>query len=165
MRSLYEVVVPRADVLAGELTEAQFAASLDEVVSGTAPRAYGDAAGFFASTYPSAGLRQFLDEALGRVSGGRPDGATVIRLETNLGGGKTHNLIAFYHAAAGLLPGHDAAEFMNPALLPSSPINQVGVFVGTSSGARSFPAVAGITAQTVWDISRFRLVVSTDLAS
>ena len=31
VRSLYEVVVPRADVLAGELTEAQFAASLDGI--------------------------------------------------------------------------------------------------------------------------------------
>lgn len=150
MRSLYESVVPRADVLAGELTEAQFAASLDEVVSGTAPQAYGDAAGFFASTYPSAGLRQLLDEALGRASGARPDGATVIRLETNLGGGKTHNLIALYHAGAGLLPASAASEFMDPTLLPAEPIAQMGVFVGTSAGARSFPAVDGVVAQTVW---------------
>ena len=150
MRSLYEVVVPRADVLAGELTEAQFAASLDEVVSGTAPQAYGDAHEFFASTYPSAGLRQLLDESLGRASGARPDGATVIRLETNLGGGKTHNLIALYHAAAGRLPAADAAEFMDSSMLPGEPITQVGVFVGTSAGARSFPAIDGVTAQTVW---------------
>ncbi len=38
--------------LDGELTEARFAASLEEVVSGTAPEAYGgDPTAFFASTY------------------------------------------------------------------------------------------------------------------
>jgi hypothetical protein len=97
LSSLFEAVRPRGDVLAGELTEARFAAGLEEVVDGTAPDTYADPAAFFASTYPSAGLRTLLNEALGRLGGGKPDGASVIRLETNLGGGKTHNLI-------GLLP-------------------------------------------------------------
>ena len=99
MADLFDLAEPRADVLAGTLTDAVFAASLDEVVAETAPTAYGDAPTFFDATYPSAGLRSLLDEALGRAGGGRPDGAPVIRLETNLGGGKTHNLIALYHAA------------------------------------------------------------------
>lgn len=102
--SLFDDVRPRSDVfLDGELTEARFAASLEEVVSGTAPEAYGgDPTAFFASTYPSGGLKSLLNEAIGRVTGGRPDAASVIRLETNLGGGgKTHNLIALYHAVRG----------------------------------------------------------------
>lgn len=150
MRSLYESVSPRSDVLAGELTEAQFAASLEEVVAGTAQPAYRDADTFFASTYPSAGLRSLLNEALGRAGGTRPDGASVIRLETNLGGGKTHNLIALYHAAQGRLAQEHAPEFMDPAFLPPGPVPQVGVFVGTSAGARSFPTVDGVTPQTIW---------------
>jgi predicted AAA+ superfamily ATPase len=134
---LYDVVEPRDDVLAGTLTDAVFASSLDQVVTGTAPAAYGDPAAFFAATYPSAGLRSLPDEVLGRVGGGRPDGAPVVRLETNLGGGKTHNLIAFYHAARGHLDALRASEFMDPGLVPSEPVAQVGVFVGTGGRGRA----------------------------
>ena len=69
---LYDLVEPRADVLAGTLSDAVFAASLEEVVAGTAPAAYGDPAAFFAATYPSGGLRSLLEEVLGRLGGGRP---------------------------------------------------------------------------------------------
>jgi hypothetical protein len=147
---LYESIQPRGDVLGGDLTESRFAASLEEVVAGTAPDAYGDAAAFFAATYPSGGLKSLLNEALGRIGGAKPDGASVIRLETNLGGGKTHNLIALYHAARGHLPRVAAHEFMDASLLPAAPVEQVGVFVGTSSGAQTFPSVDGVTAHTVW---------------
>jgi hypothetical protein len=154
---LHEVVEPRRDVLAGTLTDAVFAASLDEVMAGTAPDAYGKPADFFAATYPSAGLRSLLDEVLGRIGGGRPDGAPVVRLETNLGGGKTHNLIALYHAAQGDLGSLRAAEFMDPGLLPAEPVAQVGVFVGTATGATSFPEVAGTTPNTLWGFLALQL--------
>lgn len=150
MADLFDLAEPRPDVLAGTLTDAVFAASLDEVLAGTAPAAYGDPQAFFESTYPSAGLRSMLDEALGRAGGGRPDGAPVIRLETNLGGGKTHNLIALYHAARGGLDQMRALEFMDPGLLPREPIDQIAVFVGTATGATSFSPVDGVTPNTVW---------------
>lgn len=52
----------------GELTEARFAASLEEAVSRTALDAYGDADTFFAATLPSGGLKSLLNEVLGRGS-------------------------------------------------------------------------------------------------
>ena len=148
--NLFRHVQPRPEVLSGSLTEAIFAASLDEVVEGTAPSAYGDADFFFAATYPSGGLRTLLNEALGRLGGGKPDGASVLRLETSLGGGKTHNLIALFHAAQGRLPRARAGEFMDAGLLPSQPTRQIGVFVGTSTGATSFPERDGVSPRTVW---------------
>jgi hypothetical protein len=157
VESLFDLVRPRVDVLAGELTEARFAASLEDVATDQAADAYGDAGKFFAATYPSGGLRTLLNEALGRVGGGKPDGASVIRLETNLGGGKTHNLIALFHAAKGRLPRDEAAEFMDSALLPDQALDQIGVFVGTSSGARSFPAVDGVSAHTIWGFLALQL--------
>nr|MBA2437809.1 ATP-binding protein [Acidimicrobiia bacterium] len=120
------------------------------VVAGTAPDAYGDSDAYFAATHPSAGLRSLLDEVLGRLGGGRPDGAPVVRLETNLGGGKTHNLIALYHAARGHLEALRAVEFMNPDLVPGQPVAQIAVFVGTATGATSFPEVDGVTPHTLW---------------
>jgi hypothetical protein len=149
---LFDAVEPRADVLSGALTDAVFAASLDEVVAGSAPPAYGDPATFFASTYPSAGLRTLLDEVLARVGGAQPDNPPVIRLETNLGGGKTHNLIALYHAARGQLDAMTAETLglMDPAFLPEQPVRQIGVFVGTATGATSFPTIDGISPNTLW---------------
>jgi predicted AAA+ superfamily ATPase len=61
----------------------------DDVVTGTAPAVYGDLDLFFAATHPSEGLRDLLVTALGPLTGIRPDAPPVIRLETNLGGGKT----------------------------------------------------------------------------
>ncbi len=148
--SVFEQLTPRQDVLVGELTESRFAASLEEVVTGSAPDAYGIADQFFAATYPSGGLRTLLNEALGRLGGAKPDGSSVVRLETNLGGGKTHNLIALFHAAQGRLSPERAGEFMDPALLPQRPVDQSAVFVGSSSGAQSLPEVAGVTPRTVW---------------
>ena len=52
-----------------------------------------------------------LNQALGRV-GTRPDAASVLRLETNFGGGKTHKLITLFHAARTGTPADLAASFM-----------------------------------------------------
>lgn len=147
--NLFAHVTPRPEVLTGELTEAMFAASLEDVVSHQTSDAYADPATFFAATHPSAGLRTLLNEALGRLSGRHTGAASVIRLETSLGGGKTHNLIALYYAAQGKLSPEAAGEFCTVGLLPREPVN-VGVFVGTGSGAQSFPVVNGIAARTVW---------------
>jgi len=149
--SLYESVEPRQDVLTGVLSDAIFAASLDEVVAGTAPAQYGDPQVFFAATHPSAGLKTLLGEVFGRLSGIRADAPPVIRLETNLGGGKTHNLIAAYHVARGGLAQDvsTTAEFLDPSLQPVGPVT-IGVLVGTGAGATSFPEAHGIRPHTVW---------------
>jgi hypothetical protein len=147
---LFDTLTPRPEVREGALSDAIFAASLDDVVAEAGPDVYREPAAFFAATHPSDGLRSLLNEALGRVGAGRPDASPVIRLETNLGGGKTHNLIALYHAARGALTADIAAEFMDPALRLASPVEQLGVFVGTAVGATAFPEVEGVTPQTVW---------------
>ncbi len=85
---LFDAITPRDEVLTGTLTDAGFAASLVDVVEGSGPEVYRDAAAFFSATYPSAGLRALLNESLGRASGTKPESAPVTRLETNLGGGQ-----------------------------------------------------------------------------
>ncbi len=150
--TLLSTITPRRDVMAGELTESRFAAGLEDVAAGTAADTYGQPEKFFAQTYPSGGLRTLLNEALGRLLGTKPDAASVLRLETNFGGGKTHNLIALFHATRSGIPDALAAEFMDPAVLVgtggSAPA--VGVFVGTTAGASTFPTVDGIAANTPW---------------
>ena len=73
---LFKAVEPREDVLEGTLSDAIFAASLDEVVAGTAPAVYGDPETFFAGTHvgratdaPRRGARPRRGRQAGRAIG------------------------------------------------------------------------------------------------
>jgi predicted AAA+ superfamily ATPase len=101
MKTIFELTQPRDEVLHGVLSEDMFAARLKDVMDGTADPVYQDAGLFFSNTYPTAGLKTLLREVLGRLTGEMPANNPIIRLETSFGGGKTHNLIALYHAASG----------------------------------------------------------------
>ncbi|MBN1878454.1 MAG: ATP-binding protein [Anaerolineae bacterium] len=104
MRLVFDTCIPRFEVRQGELSEDIFAARLKDVMDGTAPDVYQHPQVFFENTFPTEGLRVLLNEVLGRLTGARPSNSPVIRLETAFGGGKTHNLIALYHAARGAVP-------------------------------------------------------------
>ncbi len=104
MQSIFDLCTPRTEVLQGELCEDIFAARLQDVMNGKADPVYGDPATFFDNTYPTAGLKTLLADALGRLTGKAAGKNAVIRLETAFGGGKTHNLIALYHVASGHAP-------------------------------------------------------------
>jgi len=107
MRLVFDTCTPRPEVLEGELTGDIFAARLKDVIDGVAVPVYQDAETFFHNTYPTAGLRLLLGEALGRLTGARAGNSPILRLETAFGGGKTHNLIAL--RKRGLLLGRDIA--------------------------------------------------------
>lgn len=96
--SVREVCQPREEVLAGKSSMDIYAAKLNQVVQGKAPEVYQDAARFFENTYPTEGLKTTVREVFGRLSQAAV-GSPVIKLETSLGGGKTHTLIALYHLA------------------------------------------------------------------
>lgn len=149
---IFSTCTPRDDVLSGDLPDSTFAANLDQVVVDDAdsPAVYRDAATFFEVTHPSTGLKDLLNEAMGRLSGHRTGAAPVIRLETNLGGGKTHNLIALWHVAHGRLDPMRVMRFMDPANLPDEPIDRVAVFVGTETGATTFPDRHGVRPRSLW---------------
>ena len=120
LKPITQTCTPRADVLAGGLSDNHFAAQLDQVVRdpGAYP-VYGDPTEFFAITYPTAGLRDLLTRTFGRLSGAKVPGAEhgLIRSETSFGGGKTHGLVGVYHLATGARP-LSIGEFVDPALLP-----------------------------------------------
>src|SRR3990172_5798172 len=106
MQPIFDLCVPRDEVLKGELQEDIFAARLKDVMDGSADPVYGDARTFFENTYPTAGLKTLLSDALGRLIGNAAGKNAIIRLETAFGGGKTHSLIALYHVARGEVDPH-----------------------------------------------------------
>ena len=119
--TIFETCRPRADVLKGAITEADFAADLAQVITGSGNPEYLDPARFFAITYPTRGLKNLLANVCRRLSGAGGEAASILRLDTSYGGGKTHGLIALCHAARGMQGVPGIADFVDSSLLPQSP--------------------------------------------
>ncbi len=148
--AIFDLCQPRADVLAGKTADADFAADLASVIAGTASAEYGDAAGFFANTYPTRGLRDLLANVCARLSGADAAAATIFRLDTTYGGGKTHGLIALLHAAGGMKGVANASEFVDPALLPTGAV-RIAAFDGENADpANGRDVGGGVLAYTPW---------------
>ena len=74
---IFDVCAPRADVLAGAITESDFAADLAQVIRGTAPDQYKDPARFFDTTFPTRGLKSLLANVCRRLSGAGGETASI----------------------------------------------------------------------------------------
>jgi hypothetical protein len=133
MRPIYELCVPRDEVLKGELSEDIFAARLKDVTDGTAEPVYGDPAIFFDNTFPTSGLKTVISDALGRLMGDAAGKNAIIRLETAFGGGKTHNLIALYHILNGQAKLEQVKRFINGSdnILPKPDEVKIACVVGS----------------------------------
>lgn len=129
-----EVVEPHPDVATGEFQQAEFAADLAKVHSGSAPSEYRDPRQFFSRTYLTEGLSTLLIGAAKRLSGSGGD--PVVELQTNFGGGKTHSMLALYHMAGPTpvqdLSGLDQLLEKNGLTVPK--VVRRAVLVGTSRG-------------------------------
>jgi hypothetical protein len=156
---VFDACRPRPEVLSGELKEDIFAARLKDVVDGKAEDVYQDPTRFFDNTYPTDGLRLLLNEALGRLTGLHPANSPVIRLETAFGGGKTHNLIALYHAARGSATAMAVKGVLDPALLPrpgqARTVGVVGSDLDPSTGL--YHEEDGIRTFTLWGELAYQL--------
>lgn len=153
MRTIFEACEPRPEVLTGELREEIFAARLRDVVEGKAELVYQDPSVFFENTYPTEGLRLLLGEALGRLTGINPANNAIIRLETAFGGGKTHNLIALYHAARGY-----PASFIDKSLVPlPNSISIAGVVGSDSDPSNGLDHYDGVITYTLWGEIAYQL--------
>lgn len=146
-----EVVEPHQDVATGEFQQAEFAADLAKVHSGSAPAEYRDSKQFFSRTYLTEGLSALLVGAAKRLSGSSGD--PVVELQTNFGGGKTHSMLALYHMAGPTpvqdLSGLDQLLEKQGLSVPQS-INRA-VLVGTSRGPQDvLNADGGRKIRTTW---------------
>lgn len=92
----HQVVRLKPELRSGELTLAEFAADLHEVVTRANRRPiYEDPTKFFALTYPTDALRELVKDIAARLAGQSPK--AVRQLEMTYGGGKTHTLITLHH--------------------------------------------------------------------
>ena len=160
-----EVVEPHQDVATGEFQQAEFAADLGKVHTGSAPSEYRDPREFFARTYLTDGLSTILVSAAKRLSGSGGD--PVVELQTNFGGGKTHSMLALYHMAGGAgaenLPGLDQLLSKQGLKVPGK-INRA-VLVGTARGPQDVLTLkGGRKIRTTWGEMAWQLGGETAFA-
>jgi hypothetical protein len=160
MQTIFDTCTPRPEVRHGALSEDMFAARLRDVMDDKADEVYQDPDRFFANTYPTDGLRTLLNEVLGRITGQAPTSSPILRLETSFGGGKTHNLIALYHATKGYVPPAVHKRFgLGSLRLPDPGEVAVAGVVGSdldpSNGMTH--QETGITTYTLWGELAYQL--------
>ena len=146
-----DVVEPHDDVARGSFQLAQFAADLRQVHQGIAGPEYGDPTEFFGRTYLTRGLRYLMEQAVQRLNG--VGGEPVIDLMTTFGGGKTHSLLAVYHAASGTpadkLSGmREVLDTLGLAELPNR-VNRA-VLVGNDLSVLGSTKSDGTVVNTMW---------------
>ena len=159
LQTIYDTCRPRADVEAGTTKDEQYAADLAQVVTQTAPKVYSDPAVFFGHSYPTRGMRELLKAVLTRLSGRGGEMASIIRLDTQYGGGKTHSLIALVHAVRGMVgvEVEKIEEFVDPSLLPRGPVRVAALDGENSDPANGLTLEPGLRAKTLWGELAYRL--------
>ena len=148
--TIFETCRPRADVLKGTIAEADFAADLAQVIAGSGSTEYLDPARFFANTYPTRGLKNLLANVCRRLAGTGGEIASIFRLDTSYGGGKTHGLIALCHAARGVQDVPSIAEFVDPSLLSQGHVRIAAFDGGNADPANGRRMKEGVLAYTPW---------------
>ena len=155
--TIFELCRPRRDVLAGSISESDFAADLAQVLRGQAPEEYLEPAKFFANTHPTRGLRDLLKAVCLRLSGSGEQVASIFRLGSSFGGGKTHGLIALGHIANGAKGAANIAEFIDPSLVPAGGV-RVAAFDGENADPFNGRQMApGVLARTPWGELAYQL--------
>jgi hypothetical protein len=157
MTTIFETCKPRADVQAGATRDEQFAADLAEVVNGTASKEYSDPATFFRHTYPTRGLKKLIETVCKRLSGKGGELASIIRLDTQFGGGKTHSLIALTHAVRGMKGVANPGEFVDAALLPKEEVKVAPLDGENADPTNGRLLEPGVFAKSLWGELAYRV--------
>ncbi len=171
-----EVIQPHPDVRSGNFGQAEFAADLAQVVSGRAAHEYGIAHEFFRRTYMTQGLQQLVANGIKRLTG--QGGDPVVQLQTNFGGGKTHSMLALYHAFGDDFKLSRLPEYEEILKLVNSRDSidddleaRRAVIVGTSFNVSQPRQYADCTTRTIWGeiayqlggVEAYELVAQNDL--
>ena len=154
-----QVIEPHPDVRSGRFAQAEFAADLAAVLRGEAAPEYGEAGPFFSRTYMTEGLRDLVINGIKRLTG--VGGDPVVQLQTNFGGGKTHSMLALYHAFSddfklSDLPDYDEIQKLVPAIDDDLKARRA-VIVGTSFNVSQPRQHAECTTRTIWGEIAYQL--------
>lgn len=91
-----DAVMPHQDIATNQVSEALFAVNLSRAINQKGANEYRDPTLFFERTHLTRTLKGLIRDVLLTLQG-QPGTNSVIHLQTNFGGGKTHAELALYH--------------------------------------------------------------------
>jgi hypothetical protein len=157
-----QVCKPHRDIREDAVSEALFAVNLSRAIAHEGPAEYRDPTLFFERTHLTRTLQSIVRDVLTTL-GGEPGASTaqtsVIHLQTNFGGGKTHAELALYHLLtspeAALAVPH-VAEFLRANDIKTIPQAAVAALpcADLDAGGRE---VGGHAIRTLWGELAYRL--------
>lgn len=160
LRPWLDIAEPRRDIADGSFDESLFAADLGLVDRGRGPADYLDPATFCEKTYLTDNLQAFLGELAVRLSGDMA-AASVYRLQTEFGGGKTHTLLAAYHLfkeparVAGTVFVSELASVLGRTSFPQA--NVVVLEGGALAAGEPDPTIKDADVRTLLGLLAYRL--------
>lgn len=146
-----EIAEPHEDVRRGTFVQAEFAADITRVHTGTATAEYQNPTLFFERTFITEGMRLLLDSVVKRLAG--KGGDPVIQLQTAFGGGKTHTMLAVYHLASGKVPASEMPGIPNiidKAGVSELPRARIAVLDGIKASPNQPVQHGSIQVHTLW---------------
>lgn len=146
-----EIAEPHEDVRRGTFVQAEFAADITRVHTGTATAEYQNPTLFFERTFITEGMRLLLDSVVKRLAG--KGGDPVIQLQTAFGGGKTHTMLAVYHLASGKAPASEMPGI--PSIIDKAGVNElprarIAVLDGIKASPNQPVQHGSIQVHTLW---------------
>ncbi len=146
-----EIAEPHEDVRKGTFVQAEFAADITRVHTGTASPEYQNPALFFERTFITEGMALLLDSVVKRLAG--KGGDPVIQLQTAFGGGKTHTMLAVYHLASGKVPASEMPGIPNiidKAGVSELPRARIAVLDGIKASPNQPVQHGSVQVHTLW---------------
>lgn len=135
LKPWYNVVTPREDLREGRpLDASEFAAHLELIRDGKAPKDYTDPKTFFERTYMTKSLTDLASEVIRRLAGETTETNAIFNMATQFGGGKTHALTLLYHLAGNGSNANDwqgVQKLLHKANIASVPEAKTAILVGT----------------------------------
>jgi len=146
-----EIAEPHEDVRKGTFVQAEFAADITRVHTGTASPEYQNPTLFFERTFITEGMALLLDSVVKRLAG--KGGDPVIQLQTAFGGGKTHTMLAVYHLASGKVPASEmpgVPNIIDKAGVSELPRARIAVLDGIKASPNQPVQHGSVQVHTLW---------------
>jgi hypothetical protein len=152
-------VNPHQDIRENRVSEALFAVNLSRAMARKGADEYRDPSLFFERTHLTRTLQSLIRDVLDTLRGSR--GAnSVIHLQTNFGGGKTHAELALYHlltSPSQVLTTPRIAGFLTQSGYDSTPRAAIAALPCADLYAGGREVEDGLTVRTLWGEVAYRL--------
>jgi len=152
-------VTPHQDIREDHVSEALFAVNLSRAIARQGAAEYRDPALFFERTHLTRTLQSLIRDVL-KTLRGEPGANSVIHLQTNFGGGKTHAELALYHLLTSpekALAVPQVAAFLEKSGIDAVPQASVAALPCADLYAGGREVEDGLIVYTLWGEVAYRL--------